>query len=119
VTGPDLLAKTVFYKVGHHGSHNATLKEQGLEQMTSEDLVAFIPVCKAQAEKNRWMGMPFNPLVDRLMEKTGGRVLQSDAALPTAQQLSGLSATARKAFLDSVQRNPGGLYFEYSIGTTP
>ena len=119
VTGPDLLAKTVFYKVGHHGSHNATLKEQGLEQMTSEDLVAFIPVYKAQAEKNRWMGMPFNPLVDRLIEKTGGRVLQSDAALPTAQQLSGLSATARKAFLDSVQRDPGGLYFEYSIGTTP
>jgi hypothetical protein len=26
VIGPDLLARTAFYKVGHHGSHNATLK---------------------------------------------------------------------------------------------
>src|SRR5262249_13809470 len=33
VTGPDLLARTVFYKVGHHGSHNSTLREKGLEMM--------------------------------------------------------------------------------------
>src|SRR5437867_12940176 len=29
-----LLERTVLYKVGHHGSHNATLREQGLERMT-------------------------------------------------------------------------------------
>ncbi len=74
----DLLAKTVFYKVGHHGSHNATLKSQGLELMTSEDLIAFIPVNKEQAIKNRWREMPFDPLVKRLQEKTNGRLLQSD-----------------------------------------
>ena len=34
VTARDLLARTVFYKVGHHGSHNATLKQNGLELMT-------------------------------------------------------------------------------------
>ena len=33
VTGPDLLNRAIFYKVGHHGSHNATLKEKGLEEM--------------------------------------------------------------------------------------
>ena len=27
VTTDDLLARTVFYKVGHHASHNATLVE--------------------------------------------------------------------------------------------
>ena len=27
----DLLHRTIFYKVGHHGSHNATLRERGLE----------------------------------------------------------------------------------------
>ena len=43
VTGPDLLKRAIFYKVGHHGSHNATLSEKGLEQM--ERLrVAMIPV---------------------------------------------------------------------------
>src|SRR5260370_26402422 len=27
VTGPQLLENTILYKVGHHGSHNATLKK--------------------------------------------------------------------------------------------
>ncbi len=31
VTARDLLQRTVFYKVGHHGSENATRKEDGLE----------------------------------------------------------------------------------------
>ncbi len=31
VTGPDLLKRTVLYKVGHHASHNATLNKLGLE----------------------------------------------------------------------------------------
>ena len=35
VTAKDLLARTVFYKVGHHGSINATRKQGGLELMTS------------------------------------------------------------------------------------
>jgi hypothetical protein len=29
----ELLARTVVYKVGHHGSHNATLKAKGMELM--------------------------------------------------------------------------------------
>lgn len=37
VTAHELLARTVFYKVGHHGSHNATLRALGLELMTNED----------------------------------------------------------------------------------
>ncbi|MBS0264518.1 MAG: hypothetical protein JSS02_21465, partial [Planctomycetes bacterium] len=43
VTAQDLLANTVLYKVSHHGSHNATVKEKGLEMMTHPDLVAMIP----------------------------------------------------------------------------
>jgi hypothetical protein len=43
VTGPDLLRDAIFYKVGHHGSHNATLQAQGLEQM-QRLRVAMIPV---------------------------------------------------------------------------
>src|SRR5208282_1512747 len=39
----DLLKRTIFYKVGHHASYNATLKKYGLELMTSPDLVAVIP----------------------------------------------------------------------------
>ena len=49
----DLLARTVFYKVGHHCSHNATLKKGGLELMNRDDLVAFIPLDKETASKTR------------------------------------------------------------------
>ena len=116
VTGPDLLARTVFYKVGHHGSHNATLRSLGLEQMTHENLVAFIPVFRKQAEKNRWMGMPFGPLVKRLKEKTAGRLLQSDSEMPSAASLSTLPVAARMAFLSSVESEKQGLWFEYRVG---
>lgn len=40
-----LLANTEFYKVGNHGSHNATLIK-GLELMTHNNLVAMIPADK-------------------------------------------------------------------------
>lgn len=102
VTGPDLLQRTVFYKVGHHGSHNATLRAQGLEQMTSDDLIAFIPVFKEEAEKNRWFGMPFEPLVQRLEEKTDGRVVYSDDKIA-------------KPAMPGLRVGPGDLYYEYSF----
>jgi len=80
VTGPDLLGRAILYKVGHHGSHNATLRAQGLERMTSPDLVAMIPVNRATAAKMRWK-MPFDPLLDRLMEKTQQRVLDAERGI--------------------------------------
>jgi hypothetical protein len=115
VRGPDLLQRTVFYKVGHHGSHNATLRALGLEQMTSEDLVAFVPVFKAQAEKNRWMGMPFKPLVKRLKEKTGGRLVFSDPKMkaPAAADLDNLTAAQKKRFIAGLAAHE--LYYEYSF----
>ena len=113
ITGTDLLNKTVFYKVGHHGSHNATLKTFGLEQMTSEDLIAFIPIVKEQAEKNRWMEMPFMPLVKRLEEKTSGRLLLSDQNPPNKDRLANLSPKTRAKFLKSLKTDK--LFFEYSF----
>src|SRR5262249_23286413 len=100
VTGPDLLSRTVLYKVGHHGSHNATLREKGLEQMTSPELAALVPVNKAEAEKNRWFEMPFEKLMQRLREKTRGRVVVSDSAVarPTPADLATLSSRERDAF---------------------
>lgn len=77
-TGPGLLGKTIFYKVGHHGSHNATLKDKGLELMTHSDLVAMIPVDHEMAVKKRWGRMPLPDLVTRLKAKTHDRVLSVD-----------------------------------------
>jgi beta-lactamase superfamily II metal-dependent hydrolase len=81
VTGKDLLARTVLYKVGHHGSHNATLRDQGLELMTSDELAALIPVNRETARRMDW-NMPFPSLLTRLMEKTKGRILDRDTGVP-------------------------------------
>lgn len=79
-TAASLLERTVLYKVGHHASHNATLRAQGLELMTSPELVAMIPVDEKMArEKKKW-DMPFGPLLRRLEEKTKGRVIRADQA---------------------------------------
>ena len=81
VTGPDLLKRTIFYKVGHHGSHNATLKGHGLEQMDALK-AAIIPVDEEEAKKKRWGRMPLPDLIaalEKAMEKNGpGMVLRTD-----------------------------------------
>ena len=77
LTTAELLGRTRFYKVGHHGSHNATLTA-GLEGM-NDDLVAMIPTDAAFAlqQSSAWQ-MP-NPRVDEaLQRKTRHRVLRGD-----------------------------------------
>lgn len=81
ITGPDLLRRTMVYKVGHHGSHNATLRENGLEIMDALQL-ALLPTDRKMAEKVGWGRFPLPGLVDRLEEKTAHRVVRSDGEKP-------------------------------------
>lgn len=83
----ELIKRTVFYKVGHHASHNATIRTGGLELMESDRLVAFIPldvgVARKQGKKDahgkpKGWDMPAKPLYKRLIEKTVQRVVISD-----------------------------------------
>ena len=112
VTGPELLKRTVLYKVGHHGSENATLRAKGLELMTSDELVAMITVGRAKAEKLHW-AMPYDPMYRVLKTKTRGRILIAEDGLPPAADLASLSAAARKRFLDAVKVAP--LWIDYTI----
>ena len=108
VTAADLLARTVFYKVSHHGSHNATARGKGLELMNQEsELTAFIPVDRAVAltrsPKDSWQ-MPARPLYRRLLEKCQGRVVRADigwaaeatdtTANTTEKEFQGLASNA-------------------------
>jgi beta-lactamase superfamily II metal-dependent hydrolase len=98
-TGLDLLRKAVLYKVGHHGSHNATRKEGGLEEMTSGELVAMIPVDEQMAAKKRppktgWK-MPFGPLYERLKELTANRILRADFSETETDADGAASGSAR------------------------
>ncbi len=81
----DLLKRVVLYKVGHHGSFNATLSEGGLEEMESGELVAMIPVNRAQAQEEEWE-MPAPALFKALRNKTRGRVILADQGLPDPQE---------------------------------
>ena len=90
MTADDLLQRTLVYKVGHHGSHNATLKNYvrpksrddgeayGLELM--DGIIAMIPVDRDAADRSMpipWR-MPHGPLYKRLRMKADRRVLRSD-----------------------------------------
>ncbi len=111
VTAKDLLSHTVFYKVGHHGSHNATLREEGLEMMTSNDLVSMIPVEEEMAEKKKW-NMPFPPLYERLKEKSKGRVIRIDEGVPKKGQR--ISKRDWRAFLRNTTE-VDNLYIDFVV----
>jgi beta-lactamase superfamily II metal-dependent hydrolase len=78
VSGKDLLSRTALYKVGHHGSHNATLKAKGLELMENPELVAMIPVDEDWANDSMHWEHPAKKLYERLEQKTKGRIIRTD-----------------------------------------
>lgn len=87
----ELLGRTVFYKVGHHCSHNATLKNDGLELMTRDNLLAFIPldIATARSQGAKGWDMPAGPLFKALRSKTNERVVLSDVnETPSAAALA-------------------------------
>jgi beta-lactamase superfamily II metal-dependent hydrolase len=75
-----LLNNTVLYKVGHHCSHNATLKEYLDDKIIHKDLVAMIPVDRTDPNitKNNGWKMPAVNLYKKLKENTQNRVLVMD-----------------------------------------
>jgi ribonuclease BN (tRNA processing enzyme) len=84
INAADLLARTVLYKVGHHSSHNATLRQRGLELMVSDDLIAMVPLDRETAKKKHWV-MPWPKLRTGLVKATKGRILQVDDEKPASQ----------------------------------
>jgi beta-lactamase superfamily II metal-dependent hydrolase len=122
VTGADLLKRTVLYKTGHHGSHNATLRGKGLELMTSPDLVAMIPVDESFAKqqgrldsdgKPRGWKMPYEKLMSALEQKTRGRVLRADSNIPKQNQTS-LTAHEWAAFKKDT-KGSGPAYLQFTV----
>lgn len=105
----DLLARTVFYKVGHHCSHNATLKKGGLELMQHDDLVAFIPLDRATAKKQgkkdekgvpKGWDMPARPLFNALNERAKKRVVISDAKEKLTPEAAAAGVIATDTYID-------------------
>lgn len=77
-TAQMLLGATAVYKVGHHGSHNATLKQHGLEMMTSEP-IAFVPSSRRLPQINKdpdWQ-IPWTSLMNALKARTRGQIVMT------------------------------------------
>jgi hypothetical protein len=116
----DLLARTVFLKVAHHGSRNATLKKNGLDLMVSPDLSAFIPTNKIDAQNVHWGEMPHDGVLNALVTKAGGRVIRADddwlavAGRPGFTVPSGSIVAVRSA-IRNPERGKGGLWVELDL----
>lgn len=76
VTGLDLVRRTIVYKVGHHGSHNATLKSylKSMERL----LVALNPVNEEMAHKKGWAHIPLPSLQDALSRQARDGLVRAD-----------------------------------------
>lgn len=98
----ELLCRTVFYKVGHHCSHNATLKNDGLELMTRDNLVAFIPLDITTAKKKGKHGwdMPAGPLFKALRNKANERVVISDKNEQPSAEAIAAGVIATRGYID-------------------
>jgi hypothetical protein len=94
VDAKDILGRTVLYKVGHHGSHNATLKGEtadehpnlswmGLGKHSREFTAMITAVNKWAMTRNNppWVH-PLPSIRDALLQKTQGRVFQTDTDMP-------------------------------------
>lgn len=123
VTAKDLLARAVLYKVGHHGSHNATLK--GAENSKkaclawmaqgrhASEFVAMITAVEAwarQKPKPDW-DHPLPAIKVALMAKADGRVLQTDSSV--SPKPKGAGAAGWQAFAKRVTETD--LYFDLTI----
>lgn len=112
-TRDDILSRVTLYKVGHHCSHNATLREFGLERMTCPRLVAMIPVVESVAQKNDWK-MPFPDLLNALLERTQGRVVTGDGD-PEKEREAFASHTSNDPYLAKIEHAADGLWVELII----
>ena len=77
------IEKTIFYKVGHHGSHNGTASTSGLEKMKEKKIIAFMPLVQDKVP-TAWVGSKNFPailLYKKIIEKTNGAVIRTDLGL--------------------------------------
>jgi hypothetical protein len=123
VRAADLLARTVLYKVGHHGSHNATLAGttdaayanlswMGQGEHAGEFTAMITAVNEWAVTKNDppWYH-PLPSIRRALLKKAQGRVFQTDIDKP--KRPTNVTKETWDAFLERATFEP--MYFQYSI----
>jgi len=123
VTARDLLGRTVLYKVGHHGSHNATLDGKASDDYPNlgwmaggeyeREFTAMITAVRAWAETQEGWDHPLKSIKDALLAKAAGRVFQTDTDLEAMKIVGGGSPRDWEAFRSRTMANR--LYFDYTV----
>ena len=123
ITARDLLGRTVLYKVGHHGSHNATLAGTNGDAWPNLGWMArgehageFTAMITAVNEWAVSRNDPpwYHPLPSiraALLKKTQGRLFQTDAGRP--EKPAGVPAETWRDFTSRCEVQD--LYFDYVI----
>jgi len=105
----DILSKINFFKIAHHGSHNATPRA-ALEKMADGEFAAMV-----STQSKPWKSIPRVPLMSRLDEKTKKRIVRSDwlsvegAPEPLPDTVPTLPSKLPEGF------SKGDLWFDYII----
>ncbi|HUS77360.1 MAG TPA: MBL fold metallo-hydrolase [Patescibacteria group bacterium] len=116
----DLLGRTVLYKVGHHGSRNATPGKNGLELMKSGDLVAMIPVHEDWANTEMGWEHPAPKLLDKISLQSRKRVMRTDK-IPEGDTLSDGEKEIWERHKDDLDwdKEATRLWVQYTISNKP
>lgn len=122
VSAKELLERTVFYKVGHHGSHNATLKGETEDDYANlswmgagdfgDEFVAMIPANTkwALGKKKPWKH-PLQAIEDALQAKADGRVFRTD--IDKVKKPDSVTAAKWRGF--DRRKNETKLFLEYTV----
>jgi beta-lactamase superfamily II metal-dependent hydrolase len=123
VNTKELLSRTVLYKVGHHGSHNATLNGKlkdpypNLSWMAdgeyASEFTAMITAVRHWAETQKGWDHPLKAIKDALLKKAGGRVFQTDCELKSMKRASESPKSDWESFQSRSQYDR--LYFDYQV----
>ncbi len=125
VTAKDILGRTVLYKVGHHASHNATLKGEVNDDYPNlgwmaqgdfaQEFTAMIPAVNkwAMTKNDPPWRHPLPSIKQALLEKAQGRVFQTDVNTVKKPKDIEVSDSEWQLFLDRSDCND--LYFDLDI----
>ncbi len=123
ISAKSLLARTILYKVGHHGSHNGTLNGRATDAYTNlswmaegdhaREFCAMITAVRAWAVTQKGWDHPLKAIRDALLKKAAGRVFQTDTDFDAMTMSPGSSTSDWSSFKRRVTGTR--LYFEYRI----
>jgi hypothetical protein len=118
VTVEDLMARTVFYKMGHHGSQNATPNTRGINKLSSPHLHSMIPVDHEKALSFGWDKIPFADLLTELNRRHVPHIRAdeaTDASIAEAQRLTNTNPMPSGATVAWSKDPTGNLYVDWKI----